>query len=288
MVQNIAAMKIRSVHRDEYRVKRMESMKNKAVRIIIAIIIALLAFSPVSAEKAYASTQNATKVPVLVYHSVGSRDKGKLQISKNKIEKQLNWIKKCGYKTLTMEEFVEWYEGERTIPKKSVLITFDDGYQNVVKNAVPILKRNKQHATMFIAGKWVGHSGYVSKSTVRKLQKGSVIDIESHGYALHNRDNKKMPAHKWSKAKLKADCIKMTDLYDCTVLCYPWGATSKNLRNALKETGTYRVAFTYARVGQYQGTKNKYATKGYSKYTIPRITISAYDSWTSIKKWVKP
>ena len=130
--------------------------------------------------------------------------------------------------------------------------------------------------------------GYVSKSTVRKLQKGKVIDIESHGYALHTRDHGKMPAHKWSKDKLKADCIKMNKLYGCTVLCYPWGATSKNLRKALNETGMYHVAFTYARVGQYQGTKNKYATRDYSKYRIPRITMSAYDSWTSVKKWVKP
>lgn len=263
-------------------------MKNKVCRIIITFIIALLALSPVSVDRAYATSKNATKVPVLVYHSVGSRDKGKLQISKSKIEKQLNWIKKCGYKTLTMEEFVEWYEGERRIPKKSVLITFDDGYQNVVKNAVPILKKNKQHATMFIAGKWVGHRGFVSKSTVRKLQKSSVIDIESHGYALHNRVNGKMPAHIWSKAKLKSDCIKMNDLYDCTVLSYPWGATSKNLRKALKETSKYRVAFTYARVRQYQGTKNKFAKRSCGRYTIPRITVSAYDSWTSIKKWVKP
>jgi len=263
-------------------------MKHRITSIVIAVVMSLLVFSPFSAEKTYASTENATKVPVIVYHSVGNRDSGKLQISKYKIKKQLNWIKKCGYKTLTMEEFVGWYEGEITIPKKSVLITFDDGFSNVVKNAVPILKKNRQHATMFIAGKWVDHSGYVSKSAVRKLQKSSVIDIESHGYALHNRDNHRMPAHKWSVKKLKKDCVRMNKLYDCTVLCYPWGATSKNLRKALKETGTYKVAFTYARAGQYQGLKNKYARRSDSKYKIPRITISAYDSWTSIKKWVKP
>ena len=135
-----------------------KKMKNKATGIIIAVIIATFVFFPVSAEKTYASTENATKVPVLVYHSVKSSDSGKMQISRNKIEKQLNWIKKCGYKTLTMEEFIEWYEGEITIPKKSVLITFDDGFQNVVKNAVPIIKKNKQHATLFVAGYWVGSS----------------------------------------------------------------------------------------------------------------------------------
>ena len=263
-------------------------MKNKISCILIALVMACLLFSPVSAEKAYASTENATKVPVLVYHSVGSSNKGKLQISKSNFAKQANWIKKCGYKTITMEEFVGWYEGTITIPEKSILITFDDGCQNVVNNAVPILKKNKQHATMFIAGSWVGHSGFVKKSTIRKLQKSSVIDIESHGYALHTKVKNKKPAHKWSKEKLKADCDKMHDLYDCTVLCYPWGATSKNLRTALKETGVYRVAFTYARPGQYQGYKNKYAKRSDGRYTIPRITISAHDSWTSIKKWVKP
>ena len=123
---------------------------------------------------------------------------------------------------------------------------------------------------------------------VKKLQKSSVIDIESHGYALHKRVKHRMPAHAWSKKKLKADAVKMNKKYGCTVLCYPWGATSKNMRKALNETGVYRVAFTYARVGQYQGIKSKYATRKSGKYLIPRVTISAYDSWTSIKKWIKP
>lgn len=139
---------------------------------------------------------------------------------------------------------------------------------------------------MFIAGYWVGRKGFVSKATVKKLQKGSVIDIESHGYLLHRLDDGKMPAHKWSKAKLKTDCKKMSTRFGCTVLCYPWGATSKNLRKALSETG-YRIAFTYARAGQAQGSKDKIAKRSYNRYKIPRITISGSDFWTSIKKWIK-
>lgn len=265
-------------------------MKHRITRIAAAVLMALLLITPFSFNEAYAQTaktENAKKVPVLTYHLVGRSNSGKLQVSANKFEKQMKWIKKCGYKTLTMEEFVEWYEGKRTIPKKSVLITFDDGYKNVVKYAVPILKKNKMHATMFIAGIWVGSSGFVSKSTIKKLQKGNVIDIESHGYALHKRVKHKMPVRKWSKAKLKADCMKMNKKYGCTVLCYPWGGTSKKVRKALEETGVYRVAFTYARPGQYQGVRSKYAKRTSGKYLIPRITISGYDSWTSIKRWIK-
>ncbi len=262
-------------------------MKRRILSIIIAVVMVLVFTTPLSVEKAYAKTENAKKVPVLVYHSIGPSDSGKLQVSVKKFQKQVNWIKACGYKTLTMEEFLEWHEGKRKIPKKSVLITFDDGCQNMVKYAYPILKKNKQHATMFIVGKWVGSSGFVSKSTIKKLQKGSVVDVESHGYALHTRDKGKMPAHKWTKKRLKADCVKMNKRYKCTVLCYPWGATSKRLRNAMKETGVYRAAFTYARAGEYQGTSNKFATRKSNKYLIPRITISGRDSWTSIKKWIK-
>lgn len=262
-------------------------MNNRFTRVLLSILVFLCVISPLTIEKTYAATENAKKVPVLAYHTVGTLDSGKLQISRDKLEKQLNWIKKCGYKTLTMKEFVEWYEGKRNIPEKSVLITFDDGKQSVVKYAVPILKRNKQHATMFIAGYWVGRKGFVSNATIKKLKKGSVIDIESHGYIIHKLDKGKMPARKWSKAKLKADCKKMNTRYGCTALCYPWGATSKNLRAALEETGVYHVAFTYARAGQYQGVKNKYAKRSNHKYKIPRITISGNDPWTSIKKWVK-
>ncbi len=263
-------------------------MKHRIKSIVVAIIMAMLVFTPIVTEDTYASTENATKVPVLVYHGIGTHDKGKLQISKSKLKKQLKWIKKCGYKTLTMEEFIGWYEGTITIPEKSVLITFDDGNKSVAKYALPMLRKNGQHATSFIEGNWVGRRGMMKKSTIRKLQRGSVIDIESHGYALHDRVKGKKPAKKWSQAKLKTDCDKMHIKYGCTALCYPWGATSRNLRAALEETGVYRVAFTYARPGEFQGRKNKYATRSDGKYTIPRITISARAPWTSIKKYIKP
>ena len=117
-------------------------MKHNITRIAIALFLSLIVITSVSADRTYAAdetenaaeitvvssdstnavdeTENATKVPVLTYHAVGPHDSGKLQVSKYKFKKQVDWIKKCGYKTLTMEEFVEWYEGKRTIPRITV------------------------------------------------------------------------------------------------------------------------------------------------------------------------
>ena len=262
----------------------------KRILTIVMVATLVVTFMPqFDVAQVNASTENATRVPVLTYHHVGKKGKGKLTISKAKFRSQMNWLKKRGYKTLTMNEFVEWYEGKRTIPKKSVLITFDDGTKGVRKYAVPILKRNGQHATIFIIGKYVPkqRAHHMSASTINSLRKGSVIDIESHGYGLHDRDKGRKPVKKWSKEKLKSDCMKMHDKYGCTTLCYPWGSTSNKIRAALSETGVYRVAFTYARIGEYQGTKNKYAYRSSSRYLIPRITIPGNRSWKYIKKYIK-
>ena len=65
---------------------------------------------------------------------------------------QLKYLKKHHYKTLSLDEFYNYYKGKKKIPRKSGLITMDDGYQSNYDLAFPLLKKYGMKATVFYIG----------------------------------------------------------------------------------------------------------------------------------------
>lgn len=87
-------------------------------------------------------------IPVLMYHHVTSQG-GSLSCSARNFERQMKSLLKRGFTTLSAEQFAGFMQGE-TIPEKSVLLTFDDGYLDNFVYAHPILQKYGLHAMMFL------------------------------------------------------------------------------------------------------------------------------------------
>ena len=98
--------------------------------------------------------RSAHNVPVLMYHHV-SPNQGSITASPEHFEAHMAWLAKNGYRSLTTAEFAGHLAG-RSVPDKSVLITFDDGYLDNWVYAHPILKRYGLHAVMFLVTGWAG------------------------------------------------------------------------------------------------------------------------------------
>ena len=87
-------------------------------------------------------------VPVLMYHHV-SPVVGSITTSPKNFEKQIAGLARCGYRSLTANEFADFLAG-KPIPPKSVLITFDDGYLDNWVYAHPVLQKYSMHAVLFL------------------------------------------------------------------------------------------------------------------------------------------
>jgi len=97
------------------------------------------------------------RTPVLVYHKVDNIPKGhdRFRLSTKSFEKQMSHIsgkKKC----LTLEEYVTRLTNGEEISNNSVMITFDDGYEDNFLHAFPILREYGLKATFFIPTSYVG------------------------------------------------------------------------------------------------------------------------------------
>lgn len=93
-------------------------------------------------------------LPVLMYHHISPKP-GLVTCSPEHFRTHMQWLAENGWKTLSTDEFAQILATGR-VPKKSVLLTFDDGYLDNWVYAHPVLKEFGQRATLFLITGWIG------------------------------------------------------------------------------------------------------------------------------------
>lgn len=108
--------------------------------------------------------------------------------------KQMLYLKQSGYYFMTLQDLRDFYEKGKILPAKSVLLTFDDGFQSQFLNAYPVLKELGVRAVMFTIGSWLHQEDKpMSLNQTRTMtydQLESIQDVfecAHHTYDLHNR-----------------------------------------------------------------------------------------------------
>lgn len=143
-------------------------------------------------------------VPILVYHNVlraSAQTRRRLAaeapvLSPGQFEANLKWLKENHYVSVTLDEVAAFVEGRRPLPPNPVVITFDDGWEGVYRNAYPLLAKYGFKATVFVIAGRVQDPArrkpfmnsrltMVDWDQLRKMQASGVIDVESHAFDMH-------------------------------------------------------------------------------------------------------
>lgn len=151
-----------------------------------------------SVATSFASSSHAVSIPVLTYHSVlpGKEDGTSERISSfegqnislAQFKEQMFALKQAGWHTVTLKEFEAFMRGEKNLPEKSFLLTFDDGAKNSFYPVDPLLSALDYNAVAFILP---AHSlgdrstYYLNKNEVHRVLNTGRWEIQSHGDAIH-------------------------------------------------------------------------------------------------------
>jgi peptidoglycan/xylan/chitin deacetylase (PgdA/CDA1 family) len=105
-------------------------------------------------------------VPVLVYHGIGQATTdtadAKYVISRTHFAQQMRALHAAGYHAITTAQLAEYLKTANAslMPQRPVLITFDDGREDAMLQADPILKATGMKATMFVIGADPGSNSF--------------------------------------------------------------------------------------------------------------------------------
>lgn len=99
------------------------------------------------------------RLPVLMYHHVGPRNPStyyELTIEPREFARQVRYLARKGYRTIFPSDWVRWQRYGTSLPKKPVLLTFDDAYADIFEFAFPILAEHDFCAITFVVSSLVG------------------------------------------------------------------------------------------------------------------------------------
>ncbi|MBI4636351.1 MAG: polysaccharide deacetylase family protein [Candidatus Rokubacteria bacterium] len=193
-------------------------------------------------------------VPVLVYHDIGREARGRLLIAARTFEEQMRFLKSNGYRVVSLREFYEFIALKRQMPRKAVVLTFDDGYKSFLQYAYPVLKELGFSATLFVYTDYVGAGrNALGWDELRKLA-AEGFQIEGHTKThsdLRRRPNEPEAEH---LKRLRAEMEIPQKLFRERLgepgqfLAYPYGATDDAVIERVRESG-YAAGFTVLREG---------------------------------------
>lgn len=121
-------------------------------------------------------------VPVLMYHHINNHKGDMITVTPEIFEKQMRYLHKSGYKTLTTWELLSYINGDLLLKEKAVLITFDDGWLDNYIYAYPILKKYGINAAIFIVANWIDEASEKKPSDHEHIptHEESVLLIKQH------------------------------------------------------------------------------------------------------------
>ncbi|CAB1254325.1 polysaccharide deacetylase family protein [Clostridium sp. MT-14] len=216
---------------------------------------------------------NTQSIPVLYYHSIDYEKGNELRIPKEKFREEMKFLRDNGYTTLTMNEFYNFLAYNKPIPKKSVVITLDDGYEDNYENAFPILKEFGFKATIFIITGAIDNGKNILTSSQLREMEHYGIDIESHT-VNHDKLDKLTYNEQLSTLKNSKNFLEKLLGKRVNYIAYPYGEWNGDTVKAVKAAG-YKLAFT---------TASGWANKNEGLYTLSRVYISANHKMEEFKR----
>lgn len=199
--------------------------------------------------------QATTGTPVLLYHAVGpaSEPAGPYVMPVARFESHMRWIRRLGYRPISLDDFLRCQRQRRFPPAKSVVITLDDGYEDNYRNAYPVLRRHDAPATIFLVSKSIARGNdWDAEGTLagRPMMNWEQIEeMSANGilFGAHSQTHPKLtdidPAEATaeitgSRADIEAKLGKPV-----TAFAYPYGLHDEPVREMAKRAG-YAAACT--------------------------------------------
>jgi peptidoglycan/xylan/chitin deacetylase (PgdA/CDA1 family) len=214
-------------------------------------------------------------VPILCYHNLGVHSKGRLLLAASKFEEQMRYLKANGYRVVSLADFVEFTRLGRQLPRRSLVLTVDDGYKSFLQYAYPVLKELGFTATLFVYTDYIGAGrNALSWQDLRELSAAG-FDVEAHSKTHGDLRRSAGESDAQYARRMQAELGHPQDLFRKNlgqprpIIAFPYGSWDESLLSRLGEYG-YVAGFSVRRQGNASFVRPLTANRSqiYSEMTI--------------------
>lgn len=231
-------------------------------------------------DKGMPRSVKRANVKVLMYHRIvpDGAPPGRYAWTStiSQLKKHLSLLRRWGYKAVSLRDYSEYILGKTAISEKPVIMTFDDGYEDVRLHALPVLEEFGAKATFFVLGdrslrtnQWddetgLGRSELLSDDAIRELH------AEGHEIGSHSMTHPDLTtiSHEYARVEIIESKKRLEDLLQARVLsfAYPHGATNSALERVVEDSG-----YAYG-CGVYSGPP----VFGGNNFNVRRLPVTRY------------
>ena len=197
-------------------------------------------------------------IPILMYHSVADTAPPGLQTwtaTPAQFAAQMAWLAEQGYTALTVSQFTQLRQNPAQLPARPVLLTFDDGYANFLRTAMPIMAKYDFAATLYVTTGFVDCQRHLfgpqpemlTWAQLREVQHSTRVEIGAHTHD-HSPLDRLAPADaareiNTPKQKLAQHLGQRIDSF-----CYPFGFNNAAVRQQVRAAGYTSACAIYYRM----------------------------------------
>lgn len=220
---------------------------------------------------------------VLMYHSVSphTEDPYQVTVSPDRFEQQLRWLSARGLRGVSMGTLLA--ARQRGSDDGLVGLTFDDGYEDFLRYALPALLRHGFSATAFvIAGRLGGENAWDAQGPRKPLMSASGvrqaaaagIEIGSHGLR-HVSLNRTTGLALLREQELSRQILQDVTGTSVTGFCYPYGHLTSRVIEGVRDAGyDYGCAI--------------WTSELTGPYAVPRVYVGEADGGARLRvKWLR-
>ena len=181
------------------------------------------------------------QVPILCYHQIRNWTSSDGKVGKDYIvptaefKSQMKMLADSGYNTILPDQLYNYLAFGAKLPKKPIMLTFDDTKLDQWTVAVPELKKYGFKAVFFIMTVSLGRANYLSRDQVKKMSDMGHV-IGSHTYDHQNV--KKYQGEDWvTQIEKPTKTLQEVTGKDIKYFAYPFGLWNKEAIPELKKRG---------------------------------------------------
>lgn len=207
--------------------------------IVLVVIIALLIFKSFRAE-----AKRPYSVPILMYHEIGATKNSPWCVPPETFRTQMECLREQGFQTILPSELAAHLRRGKPLPRKPVILTFDDGYTSNLSRVEPILKEHGFQGIVYLITSLVAETAAERKQSEGKdclvwpevlaMQKRQVIAFGGHSHAHNNLAVDDQAAFQISECFRQLARHGICQPYS---FCYPHGQQNQQTRRLVREAG---------------------------------------------------